>query len=202
VEIQSVKNINSDVRFKSKTNSQDGEMVAFVDLNDRQLKNLAYAMSQNNENSSKKTKKNVSSTFIAMPIVDTIASGVLVEKFSAVSKEHAELLRKVPLSERTFCAAKTAAFWGVGLGLIGIYNVAKKALTSQSTSAKKFDQEHPVASFLTDIAAITAGFFVAMKGLSKHLNKYFEKNPDKDVKVKNELFKMGNKLDSKSAFLS
>lgn len=196
MQTQSIGNTYSDVRFKAKNDSRSSDMVAFVDLNDRQLRNLAYSMNRNNESSAKKSKNHYASTFLAMPIVDTLASGILVEKFSSVSKEHAELLRKAPLSTRTFCTAKTAANWGVGLGIIGLYNVAKKAITSQSTSANNFNQEHPIASFLTDMAVITAGFFVALKGMGKTASKYFAKNPNKAAKLEDNMTQMATKLDN------
>lgn len=196
MQVQTIGNTNSSIKFQSKTSAKDGEAVSFVDLNDRQLKNLAYSINNNKDGQPKKKRHPLLTTFLAMPVVDTIASGVLVSKISVLPKEQAEILRNAPLSVRTFCAAKTAANWCGGLAILGLYNVAKKAIASKSPGIQKFEQDHPVANFLTDMALITGAFFLALKGSRSQLTKYFAKHPEKELNLNNKLVNMANRLDN------
>lgn len=161
MQVKSVENANQRVKFKSRENMQMAS--AFVNMNDDQLKDLAYISANNGAD--KKRKKSVLATFYAMPVVATIASGILPTKYS--KKYGFFNLHNASLGERAISAGKTAGSWAMILTAIGIYNTAKKAVVSDSKGLQNFNQNHPVLSFIGDIGIILGGLALATKGIRK-----------------------------------
>lgn len=143
---------------------------------------------------SQQDKKNYWGLFYVLPAVDILASAILVNKsrtgLSSVAKTSA-----APLSIRTIAATRTAGTWALGLSIIGIYNVIKKAIASKSQKADNFNRNRPIASFLVDIGIITAGFIVAGKGLNKLAMNKFKKDPKYLERLNEKIIKTMKKLD-------
>lgn len=189
MQVQSVDN----TRFKSRNSIEKAS--AFVNMNDSQLRDLAYVMSYDKDNQKKKNKS-ILSTFYTIPIVDTIASGVLVAKTSHITKEVAAELRTAPLSARAFATANTAANWGFIMLAVGLFNVIKKAINNNSPGLKKFEKENPVQSFVLDTIAIIGGLTAAGVGLWKLNNKIINKHPEAVVKAEIDRNRIIEKLDN------
>ena len=187
MQVQSISNTRSDVNFKSA--SATDKATAFVNMDESQVRLIAYS-SGHDKNKEKKNKNSLMKTFYAIPVVDTIATAVLVNKRTNLTNEAIAELRKTKLSTRLRAAAGTAAFWAVSLSAIEIYGLIKKGVASKSPKAKKFDRENPATSVVTDMAAITAGGILGIMGLSKLARKSLEKNPEKTVEAEKTIRKM------------
>ena len=192
MQIQSIDNSKSDVKFKS--NNSIEKASTFVNMNDSQLRELASTISYS-QNDNKRHKKSLLSTFYAIPIVDTLASAILVDKASVVSKDYAQLMREEPLSSRVRAATITAGHWGLILLAVGAYNVVKKVIGSQSPGFEKFERDNPIQSFILDAGAIIGGLALGGYGLLKFGNKIGNKNPELGVRAQVKIEKFKNLLD-------
>lgn len=189
MQIQTVNNTQSGVNFQSKNNKIESAS-AFVNMDDAQVKELAYVMSYEQQHHKKKHHNNaLNSLFYAIPIVDTLAAGVLTVKTSHIAPSQAAELRNAPMSARLFSAGRTAGGWAVALGVIGIYNVIKKAFVSNSKSAHHFQKDNPVASFIVDMGIIFAGFIGAAKGINKLAQRFPKATSELKAKAINVLEK-------------
>lgn len=183
MQIQLLDNNKSIVKFKS--NNSVEKASAFVNMDDQQLRQLAYVMSYDKDNEKKKHKSALK-MFYAIPIVDTIASGIIVGKSrfarNLINKltAHAENTKKnlnteaiynglsnPNLKNRLKAAGSTAGSWALWLSVIGIYTAVKDSIVSKSDSSKKFQRNNPISSFILDVGAIFAGYAVTSTGLNK-----------------------------------
>lgn len=174
MQVQLVGNQNSNAGFGSK--KQIEKASAFVNMDDSQLKSLAYETSINKKEE-KKQQNSLIRTFCAIPIVDTIAKGILAGK-------------NIDLSTRAMASGKAAGSWALTLGAIGLYDVAKKAITSNSKTLQTFQQDNPIASLVVDLGLIFGGFAAGTKGWNKLKAGIAEKYPEKIAKIKTEIFDM------------
>lgn len=166
--MQYVGNVTSNTGFKgfSGLNSD----VAFVNMDDDQLRYIAYNLDNQNHRRNKKNEKSILNTFLAIPIVDTFASGILTSRF--MQNEGFEgffrnLIGHTPLSERATVMAHRAGFWALaGAGMLA-YNGLKKAFVKKPGPARDFAQNHPLGTMITDIGVFVGGFFLAVMGLRK-----------------------------------
>lgn len=171
MQIKAVENSNQNVKFKANADMQAAS--TFVNMKDSQLKNLAYVSATQGDDH-KKRRRSILATFYAIPVVSTIASGILPVK---MTKEGEFLrLKNAALSERVGSAGRTAGSWAMILGIVGIYNGIKKAAVSDSKGYKKFNDNHPVLSFMADIGLILGGLNLATRGLGKVMNTSTVKN--------------------------
>lgn len=171
MQVKVVENSNQSVKFKANANTQKAS--AFVNMKDSQLKDLAY-ISATQGDDHKKRKRSIAATFYAIPVLDTVANGILPTK---ITKEGGiSRIKNAALSERMGSAKKTAGGWAMILGTIGVYNAIKKAAVSDSKGYKKFNDNHPVLSFITDVAFILGGMSLATRGLGKVMNTSIVKN--------------------------
>jgi len=176
MQVQSIANTKSDINFKSV--SATDKATAFVNMDESQLRLISY-VSGKDKNQEKKNRNSLLKTFYAMPIIDTIASAILVDKSSKLTNEAVATLRKTKLSSRLAHAAGTAGFWAVSLAAIELYSIAKKSIQSNSPNMKKFDRQNPATSFLADITAICAMGVLGLVGLVK-LDKHMSaKHPER-----------------------
>jgi len=151
MQIQSVDNINSNIRFGSK--KQFEKASAFVSADDSQLQTIAYLQTIDKDKE-KKHQRSMMRLFYILPVVDTIAHGILAGK-------------NVPLSDRAYAAGKTAKSWGFILMAVGLFNAVKKAVGKDSPGVNKFEQDNPVGSFLLDVGAIIGGLALGTFTLNK-----------------------------------
>lgn len=166
MQVKSIENTDQRVKFKS---SADMQMASsFVNMNDDQLKDLAY-ISAVNRDDNKKRRRSVLALFYAMPVVDSITSGILPTVLTPTNK--ILKIKNASLGKRTALASKTAGKWALILATVGIYNSAKKAIVSDSKGSQNFGQKHPVLSFIIDIGIILGGLALANKGIQKLVNK-------------------------------
>lgn len=215
MQLQAVNNNKSGVNFQSKNNKVESAS-AFVNMNDAQVKELAYVMSYEQQRHKKKHHNALNSMFYAIPIVDTIASGIMVAKSPfAVQhlfklKNHDRLqyvsdaesafnsFKNASLKNRMKAMGSTAKTWAVLLGVIGVYNLAKNVIVSSSKPLKHFQQDNPVASFIVDMGLIIGGFMAGVRGLARLENKFPKTVKEFDAKSNKLLSKLNKtKLNTK-----
>lgn len=154
---------------------------AFVNLNDRQLRDLAYVTSYDKKEQ-KKQDQSVKRYFKAIPIVDTLAVGVLAKKLKEKNasfrfgRETVQLpigykVVNPTLGERASVMGKQAAGWGAIIIGIGIYNKIKKAVVSKSPALQEFEQNNPGMGFVADIGILIGGYFAGSKALKAIMNR-------------------------------
>lgn len=184
--IQSVENTNSSIGFGSKKKDNVAKASAFVNMDDSQLRTIAY-INATDKKTEKKQQNTITGMFYSLPIIDTIASGILVDKSNKLTKSAYKALKSSPLSTRAEAAAKTAGIWGVILVVVGLFNAFKKAIGKQSPELREYGQEHPIGSFILDIGAIFG--VLALGGLA--LKKFApEKVEELKSKFKNSIDKL------------
>lgn len=160
--------------------SQDGckRAAAFVNLDNRQLQDLAYVMSYDKKEQ-KKQQNSVKHIFYAIPVVDTLAGGILTNGYlkPLVKQNALELKEGIRLSGKTLSMASTALHWSKIIVGIGVYNKIKKAIVSRSPALQNFEQNNPGTGFLADIGMIFGGYVLIQKGLNKVLEKVKTAHP-------------------------
>jgi hypothetical protein len=159
--VSSIGNVDNTITFNSRREIENASTI--VNLDDSQLRLLANVKAIDKEES-KKHKNSVVNFFYAMPIVDTIARGILAESS--------------PLSKRLGAMGRTASVWGAILGVSSVYGAAKKSLVSNSPTLQKFEKNNPVASFIADVGMIMGGVTLTSLGLGKLVEKTLSKKPE------------------------
>lgn len=191
MKIKTVENINPG--FGKKKQDKIEQASTFINMNDSQLRYLAYVNSED-ERTERKQQHSLNRTFWAMPIVDTIASGLLVRGINGEGE--LSKLEETALSSRVKAVGDTAAIWALGLSAIGIYNVAKNAVVSNSPSLKRFNRDNPVMSFFVDLGIIAGSFILGLKGLGKLINNHYEKHPEKVLETEGRIANLSEKIDT------
>lgn len=170
MQVQSV--ANAQTNFKSSLCADDATL---VNMRNSDLKSLAYYLNNNSEENRKK-QNSIIRTFCAIPIIDTLASGILAAKLipknTKLTKNEEVLLKDfeikgASLAERTSIMGGKAAFWGAAIAGVIAYNKIKHAIFPGTYEQGGFTQKHPVLSFLTDVALIVGGFMLCGRGLTK-----------------------------------
>lgn len=192
MQTQSILNIRPNVNFQSKDKLERASK--FVNMNDSQLQLLAYNASVDKDKETK-DKKNIFKTFCAIPIVDTLASGILVNKSNFLPENGIKACRNASLSLRTFATARTAANWVFGLGLVSLYSAAKNKVLENNPNLNKYEKQHPIESFFTDIGIIMGTFALGYVGIGKLVEKSIEKNPKAADKFDKKIVNIFEKLD-------
>lgn len=203
MQTQAISNLKSNIKFQSREDAKNAEV--FVNMSDAQLQELAYASVDKRKE--KKFHNSLTALFVAMPIVDSIASGVLAEE--KVGEVHLispfgifgkiDLHDPARLSERLGATGKTALGWGFVLAVIGIYSAIKHQFVKDSHGAKRFGQEHPVLSFAGDLAIILGASILGAMGLGKLSDKLKEKYPKSAEEFSAKVTKTAENID-KSKF--
>lgn len=187
MQVKSVENTNSNIGFRSKKRIE--EATAFVNMDDSQLQFLAYTGTLD-KNKEKKRRNSLTRTFYALPVVDTIASGILAKRVYE-NKAGIKRVGKTLLSTRVKAAGITAGIWGLALTGIGMYNVIKRSIVSHSETLQNFERNNPVTSFLLDVGAIFGGLALGGVGIAK----FMKKHPEKVVNLNKKANKVLAKLD-------
>jgi len=192
MQTQAVSNIKPNIQFRAKPNLD--EMAAFVNMNDMQLQELAYTDADKRDD--RRAKRNIAATFIAMPIVDSIASGFLATEkrgeihfITPIGTWKDDIKVPASMGKRLSRTAGTAIGWAFTLGVIGIYSAVRNKVVKDSPGMQNFEQEHPALSFVGDLALIVGTCILGVFGLSKLAEKAGNKYP----KTQKEL---SEKLDS------
>lgn len=184
MQIKQVENTNSKLNFGSK--HKRDQISAFVNADDSQLKAAAYEQAIDKDEE-KKQQNSLMGMFYALPIVDTIASGILVDKRNKLTKDSYKALKYSQLSTRAEAAVKTAGTWGFILVAVGLFNATKKALGKQSPELKEYENNHPIVSFVLDIGAVLG--VIALSGFA--LKKFApEKVEELKSKFQNSIAKL------------
>lgn len=155
-----VQSIGNNIRFSSDANTEKAK--AFVNMNDSQIKTMAYIAAQD-KNTEKKSKKSIISSLYALPVVASISSGILT---------------KGRLGTRAVATGKTAASWGGALLVLGGYNAVKNAVVSRSEKLQKAEQENPLLSLIADVGLFIGALSLGTKGARKAGAKLLEKSPN------------------------
>lgn len=181
--VQSIGKSGLELKSKNGFNPES----AFVNMDDNQLKYISYNASVDEEKA-KKNRKTLEKIFYAIPIVDTIASGILAptESIRGVFK-HPELKAEIVgkftqghtgLGERASSMVKRAGIWAVAILGVTAYNKVRSKAMENSKDLKDFTKEHPALAFITDIGIIIAGFILGTKGLDRVKNAFIKKAPE------------------------
>lgn len=180
MQVNAISNAKGNIQFQSKADLD--KAVAFVNMNDAQLQQLVYTKEDRKED--KRAHSNIAATFLAMPIADSIASGVLATE--KVAEAHLitpfgilkdEMRAPAEMSTRLSRTAGTAIGWAFAIGMIGIYSAIKHQVVKDSPSAQQFEQDHPVWSFARDLGLIIGACALGALGLSKLAQKAGKKYP-------------------------
>lgn len=187
-----IQNTNLNMGFKS---SEDLEKASdFINMNDNQLRRLAFKINYNKKEQDEKNKKILYTTFWAIPIFDIISSGVL-NKNAVISESKdavAVLLDKAsPLSIKAHGALTQAGKWGMVLGVFGLYKLIKDAVAPQTKNTKNNNPKNPISSVLIDIGILLGGITLASFGGKKIMEQFHEKFD----KIQNKYINVLNKLD-------
>lgn len=144
MQIQSLGSQKANIKFSSDADIE--KAVALVSADDSELQTLAYLAAADKENQ-KRHHNSLINSFYFLPVVDTIASGILPHRYST-------------LSDRVKASGSNAASWGLIIAALGAFDAAKKIFSSSSPGVKKFENDNPVASFFVDIVAIIGGLAI------------------------------------------
>lgn len=192
MQVQSVQSINSNVGFKSSDDLEKASV--FVNMNDAQLRKLAVKLGHNKKEQNEKNKRAITATFWSIPIVDTIANGVLAKNaLITEGKEVAAVLvdKATPLSIKAHAALKTAGMWGLVIGAFGLYKSIKHAVAPESDNPKNRRLHNPIGSILIDIGVLLGGITLISAGIRNII----EGCPEKFDKMKNNYINKLEKLD-------
>lgn len=189
-----IQGIKTNTNFEAKRRNNVEDIETLVNLDDSQLRYIAQLNNQNTKKNKRDAKK-ANAMFWAIPIVDTIASGVLFAKTSRIDKELTKELIKTPLSLRALETTGVGARWAGALGIIGVYSLAKKSLVSNSKHLQYFEKNNPMASFLIDMGVLFTALISGERLLAKKLGKSFKEAPEKTINNINNVYKKFAKLD-------
>lgn len=191
MQVNSVSSANYGTKPSFKSNGID--METFVNLSDKDLKNLAYAKASYDVND-KKHKRINNAIFYSIPVVAGLGAAVntvapALKKSKGAAKKLTGLLRTARLKN----FAKTTALWtSMFLAADAIFG-AKHYLDKKSTTAKEFSEKHPVLSTFTAIGVGLAAVFGVSKGFPKLLKAM------KTTQLGKDLMKQEGKLATKLA---
>lgn len=178
MQVQSVQSVKSNIGFKSNENFEKAE--AFVNMNDEQLKRLAFRIGYNRKEEKEKNKKTLQRTFWAIPVVDIIANGALAKNALITEDANVAALfidKATPLSTKANAAIRTAGTWGLILAVYGIYRAARQSFVQQNSQDDR--QKNPIASLFMDVAVIMGGLVLASMGMKSVM----AQNPEKTDKM-------------------
>lgn len=204
MQVQSVKNSQTNLNFKSDFYADD---LAFINMSNSELKSLATYIGSDSRESREK-RKSIVKTFCAIPIIDTLASGILaakiIPKFAQLPCNEGLILedfeiKGASLAERTSIMGGKAGFWGAAILGVVAYNKIKHALFPKTYEPGGFSQEHPILSFFTDVALIIGGFTLGAKGLVKGIESLDKNYPKFVSKVSRKIAKFLIRLDKSAA---
>lgn len=156
VSIKPIGNKSQNTNFTSKEDdniamSKRDIASAFVNMSNREIRELAYVSSYDKHRENKQ-RSALLSTLYAMPIVASAAEGIL-------TKGH--------LDKKVSAAGKMAAHWGFGLLMLGAYSVVKNAIVDGSPGLKKFEKENPAPAIIVDLAAFLGVAMLGFRGAGK-----------------------------------
>lgn len=119
----------------------------------------------------KKKKHNpLYTSLLALPVVDTLSSGIL---------------KSGSLGQKTFAASKTAGRWGIALAVLGVVSAIKKAVISRSEKLRQAEANNPMTSFIADLGVFFGALTLGHKALGKIATSVFSKKPELGEKLFN-----------------
>lgn len=197
MQTQAISSTKSNIKFQSKADLE--QKTAFVNLSDAQLQQMAYDSKDTHKD--KKAKRAIAATFLAMPIVDSIASGVLATEKAAEAHlitpfgvSSCEIHAPAEMSTRLSRTAGTALGWGFVLGVVGVYSAIKHQVVKNSPNVQEFEKDHPLLSFVGDLGLIFGSCVLGAFGLSKLADKAGKKYPKSTKELNEKLEKMFDKI--------
>lgn len=129
---------------------------ALVNLNDKEIRTLAYMATHENKNKMSPTNK----ALCALPVVSGVAASVLT-KGSLATRIGAGLLR--------------GAGWAAPLAIFGVYNKAEDAIVGNSSKLRKFRDKNPLTYALASAGAFLGALAFSYKKVGKFVNTLFRK---------------------------
>lgn len=159
------------------------EAYEFANMDDNQVRELAYKLSYD-EKEAKKNQRKVMAKFYTIPVVDTIAGGLLAGKILKESKPSLSSIVKV--------AGERAAVWTGIIALVGACSGVRKGLNASSEKMERFDKNHPVASFMLDFGIIFTTTVALLAGGEKIISKF----PKAKEEIAQKVASIAKKIDT------
>lgn len=176
-----IQSVNKNLGFGAVGQEQIDRATEFVNMNNAQLKQYAYAASYDKKQE-KKNKKSIAAIFTAIPFVDIASKAIQSGKNAS-------------LSTRAKTAGVCASGWALIAGSVGLYSVVKNAVSDASPGVKRFNRDNPILSFMVDLGAITGMYFLGIVGLGKLSLKAFDLPQEELAKAEQKANKIINKID-------
>lgn len=139
--------INPAFKGVTRSNAETDKLDAFINMDDKQLRQIAYAKTLRNFDD-KKSRKVTNALFYSAPVAAGLAYGILGDgKTRLFSKE------LTGLAGRIGTGLKAAGRYAAILGAVDLFAHASKKLIKKSDKAQNFTEKHP---FLT-LGALIGG---------------------------------------------
>lgn len=165
--------ISSNNNFTGRRDNVD----ALINMNDNQLRKIAYAQTQANFNE-KKQRRITNALFYSAPIAAGVATAVLNNAPTTVFSKNL-----TGLAARAARGLKTSIKWVGALAAIDLLGMGKNKLSQILPEVRKFDAEHPWISMATMLSAGIGAIILVGKGASKlgalKGNKFLQKTTEK-----------------------
>lgn len=151
-------------------------MNKFANLNDRDLRHIAYNQASDSVDDKKHRKMN-NRIFYSIPLAAGIAAAA----------------KTAPRVARVANFILGAASWALPFLAVDTVILAKKGIEKHSQKAREFQDKHPMLSILATAGVSIAGYLALTRGGLKHL----EKNKDKVLEaVIPAIAKLSDKLEA------
>lgn len=153
------------------------QKMAFVSLDDSELKTLAYMASHENKNKTSPMTK----ALYALPIAEGVASS---------------LLTKGSLAARMGAGLAGATTWALPLAVLGVFNKVEDVAVDNSSKLQNFRDKNPITYAVASAGLFLGTLALSIKGLNKGLTKLAEKAPNIFVKGDSLFTSIGKAIDN------
>lgn len=164
---------------------------AIIALDDNSIKQLAYIKTKNTveDNKHRKISKGM---FMAIPVVAGIASALLKPaKSSLLTKDISGM------AGRLLNGAKTAAVWGVLLGVAEGIMAGRNKLEKKSPELNNFTSQNPFLAFAATVGAFAGTLALGGKYIPMLAEKVLKHvKPESVLNAENKLFKGADRFNS------
>lgn len=183
MQVQSIENSRSNVKFSSKDKLQKAS--AFVNMSDDQIKDLAYISSyKENSKINKKNKKIMTTTLLALPVAAAVSRGAFT---------------RGSLGRKALKAGAAGADWGFALVVLGVYNGIKNSIVKKSEGLQNFEKHNPITSLIVDVALFMTALGLGGRGLNKLVGKLRTEHPEKALRADKKILNIAKSINKTKA---
>ena len=148
--------INSISAVQSVQKSDANSLIerSFVLMPDKAVREMAREKTNEQYNDSG-FRKNVNAVFYSLPVIGGVSAAAMTKGSAA---------------RKAMNGAKSGALWAGAVGILGLYDVASRAILKNSPKMREKVDKHPVASTIADLSlaflSIDLGTWAINKGLA------------------------------------